>query len=124
MDLMLIPEELKHEASASLRRLRRIQEKATKRFGSVRNAAIAHRDPNALIQYRAIRDLDVLEVINFAIQFFDEVDTFTSVLTRLLVAGNTFPSYLRQWSASTKAEEVGQPPLSGPGDRAPIESGS
>jgi hypothetical protein len=50
MDQMLIPEELKHEASASLRRLRKIQEKATVKFASVRNAAIAHRDPNALIQ--------------------------------------------------------------------------
>jgi hypothetical protein len=124
MDQMLIPEELKNEASASLRRLRKIQEKATAKFASVRNATIAHRDPNALIQYRAIRDLDVQEVMGVAIEFFDEVGTFISVLTRLMAAGDTLPSYLRQWSASMTAEEMEHALQSGSGDRTPTESRS
>jgi hypothetical protein len=124
MDLMLIPDELKREASASLRRLRKIQEKATAKFALVRNAAIAHGDPNALLQYRAIRDLDVQEVMGVAIEFFDEVGTFISVLTRLMEVGNTLQSYLRQWSASAKAEEMGHTLQSGLGDRTPTESGS
>jgi hypothetical protein len=124
MDQMLIPDELKHEVSASLRRLRKIQEKATTKFTSVRNAAIAHRDPDALIQYRAIRDLDVQKVMGVAIEFFDEVGTFISVLTRLMVGGNTLPSYLRQWSAGVKPEEMEHAHQSGSGDRMPPESGS
>lgn len=116
---MLIPEELKQEASASLRRLRKVQEKATAKFASVRNEAIAHRDPDALVQYRAIRDLDVQEVLGVAIEFFDEVGIFISVLTRLMLVGNTFPSYLRQWSASEKAEEIGHALQTGSGDRTP-----
>ena len=35
-----------------------------KKFSFIRNAAIAHRDPNALVQYRAIRDLNVDDVMN------------------------------------------------------------
>jgi hypothetical protein len=124
MDLMLIPEELKREASASLRLLREIQQKATGKFASIRNAAIAHRDRNALIQYRAIRDLNVKEVMDIAIEFYDEVGTFISVLARLMVVGNTLPSHLRQWSSSAKAEEMGPALQSGLGDRTPTESGS
>jgi hypothetical protein len=105
LDLMLISDDLRREAIASLRMLRKIQERAKKKFSFIRNAAIAHRDPNALVQYRAIRDLNVQDVWDIAAEFFAEVENFMSVLTRLMTAGNTLPSYLRQWSASTKAEE-------------------
>lgn len=103
-DLMLIPDELRREANSTLRELRKIRERATKKFSLVRNATIAHREPNALIQYRAIRDLNVQDVFDTAIDFFAEIETFMSVLTRLINAGNTLPSFLKQWSASTAAD--------------------
>lgn len=105
MDLMLIPEDLRKEANTALRRLRKIQERAQKKFSFIRNAAIAHRDPNALTQYRAIRDLNVKEVWDIAAEFFAEIESFMGTHTRLMLAGNTLDSYLRQWSASTKIEE-------------------
>jgi hypothetical protein len=43
-DLMLIPDDLRSRTVASLRNLRKIQEKAKKSFSFIRNAAIAHRD--------------------------------------------------------------------------------
>ena len=48
MELMLIPQDLRREAIECLRVLRVVQRKANKQFAFVRNAAIAHRDPNAL----------------------------------------------------------------------------
>jgi hypothetical protein len=101
MELMLIPHELQREAIECLRELRLVQRKANKQFAFVRNAAIAHRDPNALVQYRAIRDLDVDAVFRLAVEFFAAVEKFTGVQTRLLIAGSTMQSFLNQWSAST-----------------------
>jgi hypothetical protein len=100
LDLMLIPEPLRREAVEALRALRLVQRKANNRFSLVRNAAIAHRDPNALVQYRAIRDLKVEEVIAIGVEFYAAVEKFISVITRLMRAGNTLPSYVRQWSAA------------------------
>lgn len=102
--LMQSPDSLKQEIVCSLRRLRKIQERAKKEFTDIRNTAIAHRDPNALKQYRAIRDLNVRDVWNIAMEFFSEINRFISVLTRLMHAGNNLDSYLRQWSAGAKAE--------------------
>jgi hypothetical protein len=101
MELMLIPEVLRREAIESLRALRVVQRKANRKFSVVRNASIAHRDPNALVQYRVIRDLKVDEVMAVGVEFFAAADKFISVLTRLMLAGNTLPSFVKQWSAAT-----------------------
>ncbi len=106
LELMHIPETLRQEATVSLRRLRAIQEKATTKFMVIRNAAIAHRDPNALVQYRAIRDLKVEEVFAMAVEFFTEAEKFINILTRLMAAGNTLPSFLSQWSAATSKDTI------------------
>jgi len=100
LELMLIPQEIRQEATQALRKLRNIQEKATKQFAFIRNAAIAHRDPNALVQYRAIRDLNVDEVMNTAGEFYLAIGVFINILTKLMTAGNTLPSMLRQFAAT------------------------
>jgi hypothetical protein len=102
MELMLIPEELKREAIDSLRALRLIQRRANKQFSFIRNAAIAHRDPNALVQYRAIRDLRVEEVMEIGMAFFQTAEKFINLLTRLMLAGNTLSSFVKQWTAATE----------------------
>ncbi len=102
MELMLIPEDLQREAIECLRALRLVQRKANRQFTHVRNAAIAHRDPNALVQYCAIRDLNVRDVFAIGTEFFQAIDRFVNVQTRLLLAANTLPSFLNQWSATSK----------------------
>jgi len=93
LELMLIPDDLRREAIQSLRALRGVQRKAHKEFSFIRNAAIAHRDPNALVQYRAIRDLRVDEVFAIGMEFFAAAEKFINLLTRLMLAGNTLPSF-------------------------------
>jgi hypothetical protein len=97
LDSMMIPDELKSQMVAVLRRLRLVQRKVTKDFSFVRNATIGHRDPNALAQYRAIRDLNINEVMAIAVEFFAAVDQFVAALTQIMLAGNSPQSYLRQW---------------------------
>ncbi|MDO8399001.1 MAG: hypothetical protein Q7T45_14385 [Bradyrhizobium sp.] len=103
MELMLVPDELQREAIECLRDLRLVQRKARKQFAFIRNVAIAHRDPNALIQYRAIRDLDVNAVFALATEFFGVVEKFVGIQTKLLAATDNLPSLLNQWAANTKA---------------------
>jgi hypothetical protein len=100
MELMHIPEDLRREAIELLRALRVVQRKANKKFSLIRNAAIAHRDPNALVQYRAIRDLKVNEVMEMGVEFFAAAEKFINLLTRLMLAGNTLQSFLTQWSTA------------------------
>lgn len=88
---------LKAQAVDALRALRLVQRKVAKEYSFVRNAAIAHRDPNALVQYRAIRDLDVEKVFATAIEFFQAVERFMPVLTSLMLESGTWPALLRQW---------------------------
>lgn len=111
MDLMLIPENLKREAIELLRELRVVQRKANKKFSLIRNAAIAHRDPNALVQYRAIRDLKVNEVMEIGVEFFVAAEKLINLLTRLMYAGSTLPSYLRQWSIAASEKSGQQAPI-------------
>ena len=109
MELKVIPDDLRREATASLKNLRKIRDKTTKKFSSIRNSAIAHRDKSALVQYRAIRDLNVQDVWDIAAEFFAGIEVFMSVLTRLMIAGDTLEAHLRQWSASIPSEESVQP---------------
>jgi hypothetical protein len=103
MALMHISDELQREAIGALRLLRTVQRKANRQFSVVRNKAIAHRDPDALAQYRAIRDLKEKEVMQIAVEFFEAVNVFINVHTRLLIESNTLQSYISQWSASEKS---------------------
>lgn len=102
LDSMMIPDELKSETIAVLRRLRLVQRKVTKKFTFVRNATIGHRDPDALAQYRAIRDLNIGEVMEIAVEFFAAVEQFVTALTKIMQTGNSLQSYLRQWFESEK----------------------
>jgi hypothetical protein len=106
LDTMLIPGELKTQTIEALRTLRLIQRKVTKNFSFVRNATIGHRDPNALAQYRAIRDLKVDEVMAIAVEFFAAVERFVVLLTQIMLAGNSLQSYLRQWTESEGAPHL------------------
>jgi len=97
LEAIQAPEELKREATNVLKELRLVQHKIRMQYRFVRNAAIAHRDPNALIQYRAIRDLKVDDVFAISIEFYAAVERFMAVLTKLMLTSSTMPALLRQW---------------------------
>ena len=53
-----------------------------------------------MAQYRAIRDLNINEVMEIAVEFFAAVEQFIVALTQIMLAGNSLQSYLRQWIES------------------------
>jgi len=97
LELLEVPAELRAEAVDALRKLRLVQRKVTKQFSFVRNSAIAHRDPDALAQYRAIRDLKIDDVMNAAIEFYSGVGKFIRVLTALTALSGSPHALLKQW---------------------------
>lgn len=105
MDMIRPPAELRKQVELSLRRFRKIHGKAKKNFSPIRNTTIAHRDGNALAQYRAIKDMDTAEVLSIAGDFFGEVNRFIPLLSLLLLAGNNLDTLMRQYSAYSKTSE-------------------
>jgi len=96
LDAIDVSDELRAEAVAALRDLRAVQAQTRHRFSVVRNNAIAHRNPDALEQYRAIRDLREAEVIAVAIEFYAAVERYMKVLTALMQVGGRLDALLRQ----------------------------
>lgn len=93
------PELLRNKVAVALRSVRKAQEKAQKQFNLMRNSTIAHRDINALQQYRAITELDTLGVAKVAAEFYEATHAFIAVLPELLLYASTFQGLLRQMSA-------------------------
>ena len=96
LDALDPPEALRRECVDVLRRLRMVQRKARAQFAIVRNSAIAHRDADALFQYRAIRDLRTDAVIEIAAEFYDGVRDFIGVLTELLRECSPLRKFVRE----------------------------
>ena len=96
-----VPEPLRKEVAEAMRTIRRAQDKAQRRFTNLRNSTIAHRDSDAIKQYRDITDIDGLEVTKIAAVFYDGTHHFMDVMPKLLTHMGTFPSMLKQLSTQT-----------------------
>ena len=100
-----VSEQSRQEAVAALRIVRNVQRKVRKTFGSLRNSTIAHRDADALAQYRAIRDINIDEVFTVAGEFYSGAERFINVLPKLLAESSTLHSLLSQWLQSEQAQK-------------------
>lgn len=96
MDIAKIDTPLREEVTTSLRNLRKTQSRAKKAMHKIRNATIAHRDPDALVQYRMIRDIDSAAVLELAAEFYESAQSFIAVVPRLIASGSNLPSLVRQ----------------------------
>ena len=99
LDTINAPSELRAQSVDALRSLRLVQRKISKEYAFIRNAAIAHREPNAVVQYRAIRDLDIDRVFEVAAEFYRAVEKFMPVITELMLESAKLPALLRQLKA-------------------------
>ena len=65
------PEELRNAVTEAMRAIRKSQSRAQRQFAYLRNATIAHRDPDAIRQYRDIVEIDGLEVTKVSAEFYE-----------------------------------------------------
>ena len=96
LDDSKVPEELRNAVTEAMRAIRKSQSRAQRQFAYLRNATIAHRDPDAIRQYRDIIEIDGLEVTKVAAAFYEGTSKFMDVLPRLLVHLSTWPGMIGQ----------------------------
>lgn len=102
-----VPVEVKRQAVRAMRAVRNAQQKAQKQFAFLRNATIAHRDANSLLQYRSITLIDEMEVIKIAGEFYDGTRLFLNILPTLVLHVGTAAGLLNQLMArSIKAADT------------------
>ena len=94
-----VTEEAKRQATQALRTIRSAQQKVQKQFAFLRNATIAHRDPDALLQYSSIIQINELEVLRIAGEFYEGTRLFLDVLPKLVIQVGTLPGLFNQLRA-------------------------
>jgi hypothetical protein len=99
LDTIRASETLKAAATDSLRAARKAQKKCESEFEFLRNATIAHRDADALAQYRAITQLDERKVIDLAAEFYAATESLIATLTQVILQSGTLSIVLSQLSA-------------------------
>ena len=95
---MKAPDAMKVAATDALRAIRKVQRKAESEFEFLRNATIAHRDPDGIRQYKAITELDETKVLKLAAEFYIAADAFISLLPKIILQSSKLPSLLAQFS--------------------------
>lgn len=90
------PEDMRQEATEAMRAIRRAQSRAQRQFAHLRNSTIAHRDPDALRQYRDIVEVDGLEITKIAADFYLGTDKFIAIIPRLLEHLSTWDGMIGQ----------------------------
>jgi hypothetical protein len=105
LDTIKASEPLKVAAIDSLRIMRKVQKKVESEYDFLRNATIAHRDADALAQYRAITQLDERKVLHLAADFYTATESLVATLTQVIEQSGTLSSVLAQLSEHEAKKE-------------------
>jgi hypothetical protein len=97
-----VSEDGKRRITQALRNVRQAQQKAQKQFAFLRNATIAHRDPDAVLQFRSIVGLNEREVVRIGIEFYEGAQLFISALPEVLAEVGSMRGLFRQLGSNAK----------------------
>ena len=97
-----VSEEMKSKATIALRAVRKAQEKAKREFSALRNMTIAHRDADALLQYRAIMSIDESDIFKIGMGFYSSIQNFISLLPQITIEVGGIRGILNQMTAHSK----------------------
>lgn len=100
-----VPEDLRNAVTEAMRTIRKAQSKAQRHFAYLRNSTIAHRDPDAIRQYRDIIEIDGLAVAKIAVEFYEGTHRFMAVLPLLVSHLGTWPGMIAQLTAQSSRRE-------------------
>lgn len=84
IDFFSPPKKLKIDLECALSNLACVHARAKSRFEDIRNYTIAHRDADAMKQYRLIRNIDEIAVSEIAVEFFSAVNPVVALLSELV----------------------------------------
>lgn len=92
-----INEELRREMTLALRSMNKAQTKAKKLLSKIRHSTIAHRDADAMLQYRTIVSLYTMEALKILASFYESIDLFNKALPKLMIASSHPRALLKQY---------------------------
>lgn len=99
-------ESLREEVKEAMRSIRKAQARAQRQFAYLRNSTIAHRDADALRQYRDIIEIDGLEVTKTAVEFYAGTTKFIEMIPRLITQMSTWQGLTGQLIAQNARKEA------------------
>lgn len=105
LEATAVPQDLLTRVADAMRTVRKAQERARRRFAYLRNSTIAHRDPDAIRQYRDITEIQGLEVVQIAGEFYEGTHKFMEVLPSLLIFLGTTPAIIQQLAQPLEASK-------------------
>lgn len=97
LNMIDCPADIRDEINSSLKLVRKSQKSAEKSLKSLRNSVIAHRDADALYQYRTIKNIPADEIFEAAMKFYEASDRFHAVLPKLIIIGSSMPNLIKQF---------------------------
>jgi len=98
-----VPNELQEELFSALRVLRKAQKKAANALHDNRNAIIAHRDSDALMQLQTIEGLSVKKVFEISAEFYESSKQFMSAFPKVLERAGSIEGLLSYMLKSKSA---------------------
>ena len=93
-----ISQEIRDEMTKSFRKINKAHLKAKQLLTYTRNATIAHRDADAMLQYKIISNLDLMETMKVAVSFYEGADLFIQTLPKLMLEAGSIQSLMKQYS--------------------------
>lgn len=97
-----VSKKLQRQVTACLGEVRAAQEIARETYAPLRHATIAHRDPDALQQHRAIVELDAIRVLEAAEAFYVGMAGFLALMPVLMQEVGSFRGLIAQLAAKEK----------------------
>jgi hypothetical protein len=94
-----VPDDLRNAVTDAMRTIRKAQSQAQYQYAYLRNSTIAHRDSDAIRQYRDIVEIDGLEITKVAAEFYEGTRSFIAVLPLLVKHLGSWPGIIGQMAA-------------------------
>lgn len=89
--------ELRQEMALALKAMNKAQNKARKLLSHIRHSTIAHRDADALCQYKTIASIDTMQTLKILASFYEAADLFNKALPKLMLEASQPISLLKQY---------------------------
>jgi len=89
--------ELRQRLAKNLRNVRKVQSDLHDEFREIRNKTIAHRDADAMHQYRLIRNLDEMKIVGRAGDYFKAASPLINDLTELTYMAGDMRHLMNQY---------------------------
>lgn len=100
------PKKLRLDLDEALTNLSMVHGCLKERLSDIRNFTIAHRDADAMKQYRLIRNMDEVEIVKIAAEFFTAANPIVELLSELALESSGMHHVLNQYAGKKRFKKI------------------